>query len=412
MVRINTYSINSRLRKEAASNHERDTYQAVTPDRPSPPLTEGERVEKTIAVSQLPAKDYTPSIRKPKKVAKLKGRVSKQKAEEPMIFANLRAPGNYAFPSANGDSKRNASLDLKLNGTNNGTNSTHACDPAYEVEKARLASMPIKEVWKEYVSNHSQTTRNFLMERYMPLIVKIAETTKQRRGIPEEVDIEDMKSDGMVGLMDAIDAFNLEREVKFKTYAAPRILGEMLDGLRAMDWVPRLVRHRTATSEKIKNEIKVRTGREPTNEEIAAGFGIAPEDFDKIKRKGGKNNSWKINIRGDSRAVNVMTLTPQRTQKDGSVTQDSVADYAQAIDRKLNPIKELARRDIKRLITKGFSRTEQLIVSLFYYEGMTMREIGKTLDISECWVYKLHSSILARLKSRIGLEEHLREAIA
>lgn len=251
-----------------------------------------------------------------------------------------------------------------------------------------LDQRPIQEVWLEYQESRrdpktNEAIRNFLMEKYLPLVRYNAERIYAR--LPDEVDIEDLMSAGLFGLMDAIDAFDLERNVKFETYCAPRIRGAILDELRAMDWVPRLVRHRTAKVENARQRFEMTHGRAPTDQELAQYLQLSGEEFEKVKR--------------DSSAVSTHSITRKFSSSDGSRELreiDVVRD-----DTESNPLREMQRRDLKDLITKGLSRAERLIVVLYYYEGMTMKEIGATLDLSESRVSQMHSSILARLKAQM-----------
>ncbi|QOJ01938.1 MAG: FliA/WhiG family RNA polymerase sigma factor [Phycisphaeraceae bacterium] len=248
--------------------------------------------------------------------------------------------------------------------------------------------MPVADLWKEYRTLDEGTParerlRNFLMEKFLPLVRYNAERIHTR--LPDEVDIEDLMSAGVFGLMDAIDAFDLERKVKFETYCAPRIRGAILDELRSMDWVPRLVRHRTAKFDQARQLIEMETGELATDDQIASRLGISGEEFDKLKR--------------DSFAVNTRSLTQRCFGGDGSKDVreiDIIKD-----DSSRNPAVDVQRRDLKELITKGLSRSERLIVILYYYEGMTMKEIGATLDLSESRVSQMHSSILLRLKAQM-----------
>src|SRR5690606_39441200 len=130
-----------------------------------------------------------------------------------------------------------------------------------------LKDMPIEEVWAEYKATGSEELRNFLIERYLDIVRYTAERMHMR--LPSEVDVEDLMSAGLFGLMDAIDAFDLERNVKFETYCAPRIRGAILDELRAMDWVPSLVRHRTAKDENARNGLDILNYRALTDLELA-----------------------------------------------------------------------------------------------------------------------------------------------
>lgn len=253
--------------------------------------------------------------------------------------------------------------------------------------RIELQSMPMEEIWIAYRAAATETIRNFLMEHYLPLVRYNAERIYTR--LPDEVDIEDLMSAGLFGLKDAIDAFDMDRGVKFETYCAPRIRGAILDELRSMDWVPRLVRHRTARVEAVRNRLEMEFGRRPTDEEISTALGVDEEEVKKIVK--------------DGSAVSVTSLNRQRYQSDGSreVREiDVISDQTQA-----DPLSEIQSRDLKHLLTKGLSRAERLIVVLYYYEQMTMKEIGATLDLSESRVSQMHSSILARLKAQLQHRE-------
>lgn len=252
-----------------------------------------------------------------------------------------------------------------------------------------LDKLPIHDVWKQYQKSPSDKVRNYLMEKFLPLVRYNAERIHQR--LPDEVDIEDLMSAGLFGLMDAIDAFDLERKVKFETYCAPRIRGAILDELRSMDWVPRLVRHRSNKVEQARQMLEKQTGRPPSDGQVAQAMSMSLDDFDKLKK--------------DAAAVSTRSLTQRCFPSDGGrdVREiDVIKDETQS-----NPLSEIQRRDLRELITKGLSRAERLIVILYYYEGMTMKEIGATLDLSESRVSQMHSSILARLKAQ--MQHRMRE---
>jgi RNA polymerase sigma factor FliA len=246
-----------------------------------------------------------------------------------------------------------------------------------------LDELPIREVWLKYQSSGDGEIRNYLMEKYLPLVRYNAERIYAR--LPDEVDLEDLMSAGLFGLMDAIDAFDLEYKVKFETYCAPRIRGAILDELRSMDWVPRLVRQRSGKVEQVRQRIEMETGAPASEAEIAARLDMGKDELDKYLR--------------DGRAVGTVSLNRRCYPSDGARDLreiDIIQDEEQA-----NPLADIQRNDLKELITKGLSRAEKLIVLLYYYEGMTMKEIGSTLDLSESRVSQMHSSILARLKAQM-----------
>src|SRR5262252_9471715 len=140
----------------------------------------------------------------------------------------------------------------------------------------------IKEVWIEYKKTRTEALRNILMENYLHLVRYNAERIHVK--LPDEVELDDLMSSGIFGLMDAIAAFDLERGVKFETYCAPRIRGAILDELRSMDWVPRLVRSRAHKLESASKELEVEMGRTPTSEEIAKRMKISMDEFEKIAK--------------------------------------------------------------------------------------------------------------------------------
>lgn len=248
---------------------------------------------------------------------------------------------------------------------------------------ACLADMPIEEVWAEYKKTDSEKIRNFLLERYLDIVKYTAERMHMR--LPSEVDVEDLRSAGVFGLKDAIEAFDLTRGVKFETFCTQRIRGAIFDELRAMDWVPRLVRARTAKVDKARKLLEMELGRRPTDKEISHRLAVSGSEYQKLCK--------------DSRPVGVVSLNRKWFETDSSkdVREIDVIEDTRQDD----PLTEVQRADLKLLITKGLSRAERLIVVLYYYEEMTMKEIGMTLDLSESRVSQMHSSILARLKAQM-----------
>jgi RNA polymerase sigma factor for flagellar operon FliA len=246
-----------------------------------------------------------------------------------------------------------------------------------------LDQRPIDELWTEYAGTRCESIRNFFMEKYLPLVRYHAERVHAR--LPDEVNVDDLVQAGVFGLCDAINAYDMDRQVKFETYCAPRIRGAILDELRLMDWVPRLVRHRSSKVEQARQKLEMVSGRPASDHEIAERLGVDQEEFEKIRR--------------DSSAVGTFSLTRKAYSSDGDrdIREiDVIRDDAQS-----SPVHTLERKDLQELITKGLSRAERLIIILYYFEGMTMKEIGTTLDLSESRVSQMHSSILARVKAQV-----------
>jgi RNA polymerase sigma factor for flagellar operon FliA len=251
--------------------------------------------------------------------------------------------------------------------------------------KASSASTrDIKEVWVDYKKKKTEPLRNILMEHYLHLVRYNAERIHVK--LPDEVELDDLMSAGIFGLMDAIAAFDMDRGVKFETYCAPRIRGAILDELRSMDWVPRLVRSRAAKLDTASKQLEVELGRAPTQNEVAKRLNVTMAEFEKMAK--------------DASAVGLVSLSRKwfETDSNKDVREIDVLEDKKGAD----PVREIQRKDLKELITKGLSRAERLIIILYYFEEMTMKEIGATLDLSESRVSQMHSSILARLKAQMA----------
>src|SRR5438477_10495916 len=242
----------------------------------------------------------------------------------------------------------------------------------------------INDVWRAFKKHKSEELRNLLMMEYLPMVKYNAERIYAK--LPDEVELDDLMQAGIFGLKDAIESFDLDRGVKFETYCAPRIRGTILDELRSMDWVPRLVRSRAHKLDGASKQLEVELGRSPTHDEIAKRLKISMSEFEKMAK--------------DASAVGLVSLSRKwfETDSNKDVREIDVLEDKRGAD----PVREIQRKDLKELITKGLSRAERLIIILYYFEEMTMKEIGATLDLSESRVSQMHSSILARLKAQMA----------
>ncbi|MEE2912982.1 MAG: FliA/WhiG family RNA polymerase sigma factor [Planctomycetota bacterium] len=243
--------------------------------------------------------------------------------------------------------------------------------------------MELLDVWLIYKYEPTIEYRNVLMEYYLQLVRYTAERVHQK--LPSEVDVDDLYSAGLFGLIQAINAYDLERGFKFETYCTQRVRGAIYDELRAMDWVPRLVRSRSSKVDRARKSIEMETGIKATNNQIIEYLDIDSDEFEKIEK--------------DSSPVMMTSLNRKAYDTDSSKDVQEIDVIPD--QRQENPITELQHRDLQLLLTKGLSRAERLIVVLYYYEEMTMKEIGMTLDLSESRVSQMHSSILARLKAQM-----------
>ena len=238
----------------------------------------------------------------------------------------------------------------------------------------------IKKVWKKHKNNPTNELRNILIERYLHIVRFNAERIHAK--LPTEVELDDLTSAGMFGLIDAIEAFDLERGVKFETYCSPRVRGAILDELRSMDWVPRLVRNRSQKIQTATKELQSQLGRLPSEKEVAQRIGVSLTEFKRISR--------------DGSAVSMTSLSRRAFSGDSSREMSEIDVLRD--NHVTNPVEELQKQDLKQLVQSGLTPTERLIVILYYYEEMTMKEIGVTLDLSESRVSQMHSAIVERLR--------------
>ncbi len=240
------------------------------------------------------------------------------------------------------------------------------------------------ELWKTFKQDQSdQSLRNRFIEIFYPLVKYNAERIWAR--LPDGVELDDLISSGTFGLMDAIDAYDLSRGVKFETYCVPRIRGAMLDELRTMDWVPRLVRSKASKLNEAIKTLQARLGRTPADAEVAAHMELSAAEFEKLLV--------------DANAISLVSLNKKWCETDSSKDVREI-DILQ--DKKgEDPTRRIQKGDLMRLVTKGLNRNERLIIILYYYEELTMKEIGLTLDLSESRVSQMHSAIVERLQSQL-----------
>lgn len=237
----------------------------------------------------------------------------------------------------------------------------------------------LQQAWQ---NREDSGCRNELVEAYLPLVQAAAQRMHCR--LPGQVELDDLVSSGTLGLIDAVKGFDPGRGVKFEVYCSPRIRGAMIDELRSMDWVPRLTRSRQRTLTEAIQTFEAAKGRRPTEQELAVRLGVsAGQAFVMLRQASIVHQvslEQPINVTLDRRCCLGDTL-PSRREDD--------------------PTYRLVRQDLKEAILGGLSRAERMVLLLYYGEGMTMREIGQTLDVSESRVCQLHSKLLIRLRATL-----------
>lgn len=231
----------------------------------------------------------------------------------------------------------------------------------------------------------SAEKRNELILTYTPLIKYIAARLAAR--LPAQVSLDDLISCGIIGLIDAINKFDVSKNVQFKTYAEFRVKGAMLDELRALDWVPRSIRRKTTDLEKAYADIEKQVGRPATDEEVAETMGLGLDDFYKLL--------------DETKSVSFMDIEFLR-QKATEANDPTLAETFAMDDR--DPFMAINLAQIRELIANAISdlpEKEKLTVSLYYQDELTMKEIGEVMGYTESRISQMHSKAMFRLRAKL-----------
>ena len=245
----------------------------------------------------------------------------------------------------------------------------------------------IERVWQDYRRTRDKALRDRLILNYAPLVKYVA--GRLGGGLPAHVDEGDLVSYGLLGLIGAIERFDPAREIKFETYAISRIKGSIIDELRSLDWVPRSVRARAREIEKANAKLEHRLQRAPTDEEMANELGVSTEDF----------QDALLQISNST----VAALDELWTVSDSSGDAVSLLDTIHDPDAP-DPAAVMDQTDLKDRVAEAIARLperEKLVVALYYYENLTLREIGEVLGVTESRVSQLHTKAVLRLRSRL-----------
>ena len=256
--------------------------------------------------------------------------------------------------------------------------------------ETRVKAIELKDLWRRYKTTGDEQARERLVVAYSPLVKYVS--GRMASGLPAHVDEADLISYGLVGLISAIERFELEREIKFETYAITRIKGAILDELRSLDWVPRSVRSKARDIERANAKLEHRLQRAPTDEEMAAELNVDVEGFhDSLLQISNStiaalDELWTV---GDASGDSVSLL--DTLHDPGAPDPATVIDATELKDRMAEAIARLPER-------------EKLVVALYYYENLTLREIGEVLGVTESRVSQLHTKAVLRLRSRLSYD--------
>ena len=256
-----------------------------------------------------------------------------------------------------------------------------------------IEAVPTEKIWERYRKARRagprkeaelEEMRNTLMERHFPLVRYIAERLLQT--LPRSIELDDLVSAGLFGLMDAIRGFDPDRNIKFKTYCTTRVRGAILDNLRSQDWVPRLVRLKASRIDKALQRLTGEFGREPTHAELAAELALGHGELSHEISSASAKTMFSLSEKWEDR------------DDDNAIEKVDVLEDRKAVD----PIAELHRRDMMHFMTRSLTHKERFIMEQYYQVGHTMREIGEMLSLTESRVCQIHSNVMLRLKSLLG----------
>jgi RNA polymerase sigma factor for flagellar operon FliA len=261
--------------------------------------------------------------------------------------------------------------------------------------EARVKEIELRELWSRYKKKGDEKARERLVLAYSPLVKFVA--GRMSSGLPAHIEEADLISYGLLGLIGAIERFEPEREIKFETFAVARIKGSIIDELRSLDWVPRSVRAKAREIEAAHSKLERELGRTPTDEEVAGALDMSMDDFQESL----------VQISNSS----LVALDELWAVSDASGDQVSLLDTMKdpsAVD----PARELGVSELKDRLAHAISRLperEKLVVALYYYENLTLREIGEVLGVTESRVSQLHTKAVLRLKARLQSDVHPEE---
>ena len=248
----------------------------------------------------------------------------------------------------------------------------------------------IADLWARYKEDSETAARDELILNYSPLVKYVA--GRLASSLPQTVDTADLISYGIFGLIDAIEKFDLGRAIKFETYAIARIKGAIIDELRAMDWVPRSVRSRAREIEGAYVALENQLRRVPSDQEVADHIGISLKDFHSVLTKLSYTS-----------VVSFEELWVGGEREDGQSAIGSIKD-----ERAEDPVAIFENAEIKEILASAIDRLperEKTVIALYYYEGLTLKEIGQVLGVTESRVSQLHTKAVLRLRARLHAAE-------
>jgi len=248
-----------------------------------------------------------------------------------------------------------------------------------------LAKRDIADIWKFWAKNKTQDIKDELVIRYIPLVEQVA--GRMKIGLPDSVQLDELVNSGIIGLISSVENFDASLGFKFETYAVNRIRGSILDSLRDYDWMPRSIRTKTKNLEAALVKLEGMLGRVPNDEEVANELNLELDNY--------------YSMLEEVKVASILSLDqpiPGPEGEKSSLSELVVDEDAESPTEivEWNEAKEIAKKLISSL-----SQQERLVISLYYYEELTLREVGEVLSISESRVSQIHSKVILTLKGKL-----------
>lgn len=245
----------------------------------------------------------------------------------------------------------------------------------------------IAQLWADYKASRTREARDRLIVHYSPLVKYVA--GRVAVGLPQNIEQSDLVSYGVFGLIDAIEKFDTSRNIKFETYAIARIKGAIIDELRSIDWVPRSVRSKARAVEKAYAKLEGKLLRTPTDAEIAKEMGITEAELHAIFNQ--------VSFVGIVALDEMLAVSGERGE---------IATLGDTIpDRGDGPVAAYEVEEMKQILARAINRLgdrEKIVLTLYYYEGLTLAEIGEVLGVTESRVCQIHTKSVLQLRGRLG----------
>jgi RNA polymerase sigma factor for flagellar operon FliA len=246
--------------------------------------------------------------------------------------------------------------------------------------------MSVQKEWVQFKENNDPQIRQRLLEQYLPLVKNVA--GRMAMGFPKSVELSDLINTGVIGLIEALSNFDPSRGVKFETYAVPRIRGAILDELRSLDWVPRSTRAKSREIERAVSKLENQLGRPPSNRELAKCLKVSAQEL--------------FSTLDDVSSTTILSLD-ELIYKEEDNRQVPRVETLEDLSCE-NVLGDLEKQELKGYMTQAISHLseqERLVIALYYYEELTLKEIGEVMQISESRVSQIHTKAVLKLRGMI-----------